>query len=139
MSESNKDKAPGASQANQKEKALTSETVATQEQNEALEHSQGGTTTRRDKTDLGVPMLPGSPKERAMPEDALGEGLKRGDYSGRLGDQNYKPHETRVIEDAKPGESRFETVPQAPRTLDIGDDEGRKGGVETDPNFREFR
>ncbi len=45
-----------------------------------------------DPTDLGVPMLPGSPTEKACPEDALGDTPTRGDYSGRLGGADYKPH-----------------------------------------------
>lgn len=109
--------------------------VATEQENAKLEHTNGGQTTRSDKTDLGVAMLPGSPKERVEPEDALGAGLKRGDYSGRLGDANYRPHESNRIEGAKPGEAQVEAVAQAPRTLEIGDEPGKKGGVETDPNF----
>jgi hypothetical protein len=58
--------------------------VASRDANQALEHSQGGTTTRSDATDLGVPMLQGAPSEPVGPEDALGKGPKRGDYSGRL-------------------------------------------------------
>lgn len=74
-------------------------------------------TTRDDANDLGVPMLPGSPDEPVGPEDALGTGPKRGDYSNRIGGDGYHPHEG--------------SEPQRPRVADIGDDEGRKGGVET--------
>lgn len=118
-----------------REKGKNEGAIATQEQNDRLEHTEGGATTRDDKTDLGVPMLPGSGKERVMPEDALGEGDKRGDYTQRLGDANYRPHETVKIEGAKPGEAQVEVIPQAPRTEQIGDVEGVKGGVETDPNW----
>jgi hypothetical protein len=71
-------------------------------------------TTRHDATDLGVPMLPGSPDEPVGPEDALGEGPKRGDYRKRI-----------------VGSSHEGGVPQNPRAEDIGDAEGLKGGVET--------
>jgi hypothetical protein len=91
--------------------------VASPAQNSTLEHSQGGVTTRDDKTDLGVPMLPGAPNEKQGPEDALGPGLKRGDYSQRLGGSAYNPHES--------------AIPQQPRVVEIGDEAGKKGGVET--------
>jgi len=91
--------------------------VASQEQNQELESEAGGQTTRSDKNDLGVPMLPGTGKERQGPEDALGEGPKRGDYTGRLGGEAYHPHEG--------------TTAQKPRAEEIGDVPGRKGGVET--------
>ena len=82
-----------------------------------LEHSEGGTTTRDDANDLGVPMLPGDPSEPVGPEDALGEGPTRGDYRDRLGGSAYQPHDG--------------AEPQKPRAEEIGDVKGRKGGVET--------
>ncbi len=91
--------------------------TATEAQNQALNHSQGGITTRDDATDLGVTMLPGSADEPQGPEDALGPGLKRGDYSQRMGGTGYNPHES--------------AVPQAPRVIEIGDEAGKKGGVTT--------
>lgn len=91
--------------------------VASEAQNDKLEHSEGGTTTRDDSTDLGVPMLPGDPSEPVGPEDALGDGPKRGDYSQRLGDANYAPHRG--------------AEPQAPKASEQGDEKGVKGGVET--------
>lgn len=91
--------------------------VASESANEELEHSEGGVTTRDDKNDLGVPMLPGSPGERQGPEDALGEGPTRGDYRLRIGDANYHPHDG--------------VEPQRPRAEEIGDVPGKKGGVET--------
>lgn len=94
--------------------------VADEKQNAKLEHSEGGVTTRDDRTDLGVPMLPGSPDEPQGPEDALGTGPKRGDYTDRLGGSTYQPHEG--------------AVPQKPRTEDIGDEAGKKGGVDTAPS-----
>lgn len=110
---------------------IADSSVASTEQNQKLEHVNGGATTRDDATDLGVPMLPGSPKERVGPEDALGEGPKRGDYTGRLGDANYKPHEIKGVPDAKEGQPKVQAVAQAPRAEDISDVEAKKGGVET--------
>lgn len=114
--------------------------VATAKQNDKLEHSEGGATTR-DGHDLGVPMLPGDPSEPVGPEDALGVGPKRGDYRGRV---PGNPHQGVAIEGGgepirdKDGnlldfEPSSEVVPQKPRTEDIGDEAGVKGGVDTDP------
>lgn len=69
-------------------------------------------TTRHDSHDLGVPMVAGSPDEPVGPEDALGPGMKRGDYRDRI---VGSPHEG--------------GVPQRPRAEEIGDDPGAKGGV----------
>ena len=102
-----------------------------QKANAKLEHSQGGTTTRDDATDMGVPMLPGSPDEPQGPEDALGPGPKRGDYSKRLGDSNYQPHEVVRDPDAEAGGPTAVAVPQAPRASDQGEVAGAKGGVDT--------
>jgi hypothetical protein len=99
-----------------------------------LEHTQGGVTTRDDAHDLGVPMLPGEPDEPVGPEDALGEGPKRGDYTDRLGDSSYQPHETIVNPDHDPSDPESPAtivVPQRPRAQEIGDVAGKKGGVET--------
>lgn len=103
--------------------------------NEGLEHPEGGRVTRDDPTDLGVPMLAGDPSEPQGPEDALGAGPKRGDYTGRIGPAHYHPHTTERI----PASEREEDGPtvrvvvQRPRAEDIGDEAGLKGGVETDP------
>jgi hypothetical protein len=91
--------------------------VASESQNEKLKHSEGGTTTRDDANDLGVPMLPGDPSEPVGPEDALGDGPKRGDYSERIGDSNYHPHRGAEA--------------QRPKVSEQGEEKGRKGGVET--------
>lgn len=106
--------------------------VANLEENRQLEHTMGGSTTRDDAHDLGVPMLPGSPDEPVGPEDALGEGPKRGDYTDRIGPSNYQPHESRPATDEE-REDGIESVmePQRPRTEDIGDVEAKKGGVQT--------
>jgi hypothetical protein len=103
-----------------------------------LPHTMGGSTTRDDLLDAGVPMLPGSPKERVGPEDALGEGPKRGDYTGRV-----DPNAHESVPNPKAGqpilgpdgqvldfEPHSVLVAQAPRAEDIGDAAG-KGGVDT--------
>ncbi len=110
--------------------------VATVGENERLEHTEGGTTTRDDILDLGVPMLPGSPDERQGPEDALGVGPKRGDYTNRIGPSSYHPHETRPLtreesRNREPGSPNVKIEAQRPRAEDIGDASGLKGGVET--------
>jgi hypothetical protein len=69
---------------------------------------------RADTT--GVPMESTSGNEPQGPEDALGPGKTRGDYRGRLGD---------TAEHFEGG------VAQNPRTENIGDTKGLKGGVET--------
>lgn len=107
------------------------ESVATENDNKRLEHSRGGATTRDDVLDLGVPMLAGDPAERQGPEDALGSGPKRGDYTGRIGPDSYHPHEVLPVTDAKPGEPTVRVEEQRPRASDIGDEKAKKGGVET--------
>lgn len=86
---------------------------------------------RNDAADLGVPMLPGDGSEPQGPEDALGPGPKRGDYSDRIGPSHYQPHQIVPVEDAKPGEPTVEVVKQRERVADIGDAKGEKGGVTT--------
>ena len=112
-------------------KAKADPSIATDRQNDRLEHSQGGTTTRNDALDAGVPMLPGSPDEPQGPEDALGEGPKRGDYTGRVGPSDYNPHRSVPVANPKPGEARARLVAQRPNAADIGDASGLKGGVDT--------
>lgn len=112
----------------QKEKAG----IATKAQNDKLQHSEGGITTRDDKTDLGVPMLQGSGDEPVGPEDALGVGAKRGDYTNRIGGSSYQPHEIVPVENAKDGEASVEVQAQRPRTANIGDEAGVKGGVSSE-------
>lgn len=112
------------------QKDTTAESVASPADNAKLEHSEGGVTTRDDATDLGVPMLPGDPSEPVGPEDALGPGPKRGDYSDRLGG-SYEPHQIVPVPDAKPGEPTARAVAQRPRASDQGDEKGEKGGVTT--------
>lgn len=116
--------------ANQK-KDTTAESVAAPADNAKLEHSEGGVTTRDDATDLGVPMLPGDPSEPVGPEDALGAGPKRGDYSQRLGTEGYQPHQVVPVPDAKPGEPTARAVAQRPHASEQGEEAGAKGGVDT--------
>lgn len=73
------------------------------------EHSSGGVTTRDDATDLGVPMAAG-PSHQG-PEDALDPNA-RGDYSDRIGDASYQPHQVVTKADAEPGEPQVEVVDQ---------------------------
>lgn len=105
--------------------------IASEAQNDKLSHTEGGITTRDDKTDLGVPMLQGDGSEPVGPEDALGLGAKRGDYTNRIGGSAYQPHEIVPVQGAKDGEANVEVQAQRPRTDDIGDEAGVKGGVET--------
>jgi hypothetical protein len=73
-------------------------------------------------------MLPGSSDEPVGPEDALGVGPKRGDYTDRIGPSNYHPHEATVVDDEAGEVTVLE--PQRPRAEDIGEAPG-KGGVDT--------
>jgi hypothetical protein len=109
----------------------TAEGIASPAQNEKLEHTDSGVTTRDDVTDLGVPMLPGDPSEPIGPEDALGAGPKRGDYSQRLGTDGYQPHQVVPVPDAAPGEPQVQVVAQRPHASEQGDEAGVKGGVDT--------
>jgi hypothetical protein len=91
---------------------------------EKLEHAAGGVTTRDDSHDSGAPMLQGDPSEPQGPEDAFGEGSKRGDYRELV--DNTRPHY-----EVKPD---GEVVHQNPLVEDIGDEPGLKGGVDTAPD-----
>lgn len=112
--------------------------IATAEENAALEHSEGGATTRQDGTDAGVPMLPGDPSEPQGPEDALGTGEKRGDYEKRVGGQHAES--VPVDGGGEPVEVDGEVVDRKPisrlvsqneRVAERGDVPGEKGGVTT--------
>lgn len=101
----------------------------TKKKDDTLEHSQGGSTTRDDALDAGVPMIAGDPGEPIGPEDAFGLGPKRGDYSGRV---DSGPHlVSEAIPDAKPGEPTARLVEASKRAGDIGEVKGEKGGVTT--------
>lgn len=88
--------------------------VATEQANSGLQHPQGGVTIRDDATDMGVPMTAGEERP-AYPEDALGTEVKRGDYSLRIGPENYQPHE--VV----PGDNGVVVEAQRERVANQGD------------------
>lgn len=110
--------------------------IASDADNAKLKHTEGGVTTRADALDAGVPMLPGSPEEPIGPEDALGIGPKRGDYTGRIGPANYQPHQSVPIPamDQVEGGPKARLEAQAPRAEDIGDEKGVKGGTHPTPS-----
>lgn len=89
-----------------------------------------GPTHADDATYEGVPMVKADSdtSERGGPEDALGLGPKRGTYTHPDG---YEPHEVLPVSGAKPGEATVVSTEQKPRTQDVGDEAGKKGGVET--------
>lgn len=91
-----------------------------------LKHTRGGTTTRDDETDVGVPMLAGDPAEPIGPEDAFGPGKKRGDYT-------QEPRSVQIVPnpDAKPGEPTVKAVDQTARAAERGEVAKVKGGVGT--------
>lgn len=113
-----------------------------------LEGDEGqAVTTRDDLLDLGVPMVQGAPSEPQGPEDAFGEGPKRGDYTSRLG--GVLSQEARPVPGG--GEPIYDDAGNiadfTPHTVlvdqnvlaeDVGDAEGVKGGVGTDPRAQEF-
>jgi hypothetical protein len=77
-----------------RERKAADPSVASDDANAELEHTVGGSTTRDDALDLGVPMKPAETgPEYLGPEDALGTEPTRGDYSLRIGPSNYHPHE----------------------------------------------
>ncbi len=90
-----------------------------------------GTTTRDDALDSGAPMLEGDGSEPSGPEDALGSGKKRGDYSGLIGNQEFYasvPNPDRDSTD--PSSPASVLVHQNPLVKDRGDDKGVKGGTQ---------
>jgi hypothetical protein len=95
-----------------------------------LRHSAGGATTRDDALDSGAPMLAGSPDEPTGPEDALGSGQKRGDYSKLIGNGQFSasvPNPDYDPED--PSSPRSVLVAQNPLVEQRGDEKGVKGGT----------
>jgi len=92
-------------------------------------------SVERDALNMGVPMLESDvADEPTGPEDALGEGPTRGDYSDRVGPSTYHPHQ--VV----PGEQRedgsYAPVVQAQRDfVEQGQTPaGTKGGVNSAQN-----
>lgn len=93
-----------------------------------------------DPLDQGVPVLASDvgedrrKLERQGPEDALGFGPKRGDYSNRLG--GALPHTAVRVETDEKDEagnyiSHTVLVDQSANLEEIGDEPGLKGGVQT--------
>ncbi len=98
-------------------------------ENQKLEHSRGGVTTRDDALDSGAPMLAGDPSEPVGPEDALGAGPKRGDYSKLIGDrEHYASVPNPAFDGSDPDMPRVVLVHQNPLVADRGDEKGVKGG-----------
>ena len=93
-------------------------------------HSEGGVTTRDDALDSGVPMLAGDASEPVGPEDALGAGPKRGDYSEVIGNKQHYHSVINPDHDASdPTSPRYVLVHQNPLVEDRGDEKGVKGGT----------
>lgn len=106
------------------------DTQAPKKDNARLQHSQGGVTTRDDALDSGAPMLPGDPSEPVGPEDALGSGPKRGDYSKLIGNREHYASVANPDHDpTKPDSPAFVLVHQNPLVEQRGDDKGVKGGT----------
>lgn len=94
------------------------------------DHTEGGVTTRDDALDSGVPMLAGDPSEPVGPEDALGAGPKRGDYSAVVGNKEHYHSVVNPNHDpSDPSSPRYVLVHQNPLVSDIGDEKGKKGGT----------
>jgi hypothetical protein len=112
------------------------ESIASESDNAKLKHVAGDRTTRDDPLDAGVPMLPGDPSEPQGPEDALGIGPKRGDYTSRIGPDGYQPHQSVPIpaDEQEEGGPKARLEAQRPRAEDIGDEKGVKGGTQTAPS-----
>lgn len=95
-----------------------------------LEHTKGGATTRDDALDSGVPMLPGDPSEPSGPEDALGSGKKRGQYAGVIGDREFYASVPNPNHDpSDPNSPASILVHQNPLVEQRGDEKGVKGGT----------
>jgi len=88
-----------------------------------------GVTTRDDALDSGVPMMAGDPSEPAGPEDALGSGKKRGDYSEVVGNKQHYASVVNPNHDASdPTSPAYVLVHQNPLVEQRGDEKGVKGG-----------
>ena len=91
-----------------------------------------GVTTRDDAKDLGVPMLAGdAATEPVGPEDALGAGPKRGDYTARQPENtvHYAAVANPSHDPSDPDSPRSVLVEQNPLVEQRGDDKGVKGGT----------
>ena len=89
------------------------------------------TNTRDDALDSGAPMLKGDASEPSGPEDALGSGKKRGDYSGLIGNQEFYASVPNPNHDpSDPSSPASVLVHQNPLVKQRGDDKGVKGGTQ---------
>ncbi len=89
------------------------------------------TTTRDDALDSGAPMMKGDGTEPSGPEDALGSGPKRGDYSGLIGNQQFYASVPNPNHDpSDPTSPTSVLVHQNPLVEQRGDDKGVKGGTQ---------
>lgn len=92
-------------------------------------------TTRDDLLDAGVPMVAGQPDEPVGPEDALGLGPKRGDYTGRIASgpslrvEQIAEADRDTDDNGEPGPTA-QLVAADSDVGNIGDADG-KGGVTT--------
>jgi hypothetical protein len=103
--------------------------MAAKNDDNKLKHSEGGVTTRDDALDSGVPMLAGDASEPVGPEDALGSGPKRGDYSAVIGNgQFYQSVPNPNHDPSDPNSPAYVLVHQNPLVKDRGDEKGVKGG-----------
>lgn len=97
----------------------------------AQDKKNDGVTTRDDALDSGAPMLKGDLSEAAGPEDALGSGPKRGDYSKLIGNGEFYASVPNPNHDPSDPESpRSVLVHQNPLVEQRGDDKGVKGGTQ---------
>ncbi len=95
-----------------------------------LRHSAGGATTRDDALDSGAPMLQGDASEPSGPEDALGSGPKRGDYSKLIGNLQHSASVPNPNHDpSDPNSPQSVLVAQNPLVEQRGDEKGVKGGT----------
>lgn len=87
--------------------------------------AEGDTITRPLGSD-GVPMIEGDPTEPVGPEDAAGQGVKRGDYSGRGDGRQHYEYGRDAAGDlqVRDQNNAMNTEPGVP-------DEGEKGGVDS--------
>lgn len=128
--------------AKSKKKQAEAEAVETPAEELGLKSGQKVDRAELDRLDAGVPMKAGDPSEPQGPEDALGEGKKRGDYRDRQPEGTIHqesrpiPGGGGIVTNSDGGVDNApvsELVDQNPRVEEIGDVKGKKGGVETAP------
>jgi hypothetical protein len=104
--------------------------MAQAKQDDNLKHSDSGVTTRDDRLDSGAPMLQGDASEPVGPEDALGSGPKRGDYSKLIGNGQFSASVPNPAHDpSDPNSPRSVLVHQNSLVEQRGDKKGVKGGT----------